>query len=194
MVKEYAGLTSVNVREVNRSFETIDKAERGIQLLTQELTTVWISFFIGCTYSCISHRWKKSGNESHKTYLNQCAKESTNESINVKFNFNVSRVLKLHSEWRISFVDKLTELCNDDSHAAYIKWSIPNSIISFIPDKFQVRNLQQTNFTVIFRITTYGTHHYQKCLYAPKIGRAFCDSWICTALSKSNNNCHSLYF
>ena len=40
MVKEYAGLTSVNVREVNRSFETLDKAERGIQLLTQELTTV----------------------------------------------------------------------------------------------------------------------------------------------------------
>ena len=45
MEKEFTGLTSVNVREVDRTYQTLDKAERGIQLLTHELTKV-CEFFI----------------------------------------------------------------------------------------------------------------------------------------------------
>ena len=45
MEKELTGLTSVDVREVDRTYKTLDKAERGIQLLTHELTKV-CEFFL----------------------------------------------------------------------------------------------------------------------------------------------------
>ena len=46
MEKEFTGLTSVNVREVDRTYKTLDKVERGIQLLTHELTKVCEFLFL----------------------------------------------------------------------------------------------------------------------------------------------------
>ena len=138
MEKELTGLTNVDVREVDRTYKTLDKAERGIQLLTHELTKVCeFSFFFNFDQNLTQPPRKKERKRKLHNELEPVRKRKY-ERVNKRKVLLRCKKSKLHSEWRISFIDKLIELCNDNSHAAYIRWIVPSSIISFNPDKFQV--------------------------------------------------------